>query len=115
MSLCSPRGQRAAVDSLDTPSLVDNLGGGSIPALIHTPSSTSVARVLDASGTTGNIVPGVRTGGSLGPSVAGSMFLGSTGFPLSVPYSYVIPMSNISQDPRSLPVRSFVDDAGYDI
>jgi hypothetical protein len=96
MSLCSPRGQRAAVDALDIPSLVDNLGGGSIPAVIHTPSSTSVARVLDASGTTGNIVPGVRTGGSLGPSVAGSMFLGSAGFPLSVPYSYAIPMSNMS-------------------
>jgi hypothetical protein len=110
MSLCSPRGQRAAVDALDIPSLVDNLGGGSIPAVIHTPSSTSVARVLDASGTTGNIVPGVRTGGSLGPSVAGNMFLGSAGFPLSVPYSYAIPMSNISQVPRSLPVCSVVDD-----
>jgi hypothetical protein len=70
MSLCSPRVQRASVDALDIPFLVDNQGGGSIPAVIHTPSST----------------------------------------PLSVSYSYDIPMSNISQVPRSLPVRSVVDD-----
>ncbi len=110
MSLCSPRVQRAVVDTLDIPFLVDNQGGGSIPVVIHTPSSTSGVRVLDGSGTTGNSVSGVRAGGPLGPSVAGSMFLGSTGFPLSVPYSYVIPMINISQTPRSLPVRIVVDD-----
>jgi hypothetical protein len=37
---------------------------------------------------------------------AGRMLLGSAGFPSSVSYSYVIPMCNISQAPRSLAVRS---------
>ena len=109
--MCFPRDPRTVVDAIDIPSLVDNQEGDSIPAVIHTLSSTAVPRVLDVSGATTNSVSDVRVDGSLGPSAAGSILLRSAGFPLSVPYSYVIPMSNISQTPRSLPVCSVVDDA----